>query len=111
MASFISAVQTQASSCFTESENAFGSAPSGTVFKTDLPLIKAGQFQQEHRLSAIKLCEKAADLNFDGIQFQIGTPYENSFENLITLYSHGNTSLKDPENNCRFIRMTPDDYI
>ena len=62
-------------------------------------------------MSAIKLCEKVENGDFDGIQFQIGVPNETSFDNLITLYSHGNTSRSDPTVLCRYIRMAPDDFV
>ena len=71
----------------------------------------ADDFTQEHRLSAVKLCEKVEDGDFDGIQFQIGTPDGTGFSNLITLYGHGNTNKNDPAVNCRYIRMASDDYV
>ena len=62
-------------------------------------------------MSAIKLCEKVSDGDFDGVQFQLGTPDGTGFDNLITLYSHGNTNKRDETVNCNYIRMDSQDYV
>ena len=76
-----------------------------------MPLLTQSGVGQDHRLFAVKLCHKIADGDFDGVQFQLGTAKQETFENKVTLYSHGNTNKRDPDLECSYLRLDPQDYI